>query len=158
MSFLTRARLHACRPGLGGVVGWGVVGGGPRCTRVTLCGCRYAMSSLCYELLYSCKARINTSIFVSSDILTPPTRCMFEYGDKCPRACPTPLEASDGGTYRLESRGTGDFSICPRTDQIQLRAKVAKISTKLVNPAHVSRPAARARARRGNIEKCNLPK
>ena len=34
---------------------------------------------------------------------------MFEYGDKCPRACPTPLEASDGGTYRLESRGTGDF-------------------------------------------------
>ena len=53
-------------------------------------GCRYAMSSLRYEILYSCKARINTSISVSSDILTPPTHCMFEYGDQCPHACPTP--------------------------------------------------------------------
>jgi hypothetical protein len=114
-------------------------------------GCRYAMSSLRYEILYSGKARINTSISVSSDLLTPPTRCMFEYGDKCPRACPTPLEASDGGTYRLESRGTGDFfPICPRTDQIQLRAKVAKISTKLVNLA------AHRRVRGDAMQRCNL--
>jgi hypothetical protein len=58
-------------------------------------------------------------------------------GRRChPRACPTPLEASDGGTYvsTRVPRYRGFFLICPRTDQIQLRAKVAKISTKLVNP------------------------
>ena len=70
---------------------------------------------------------------------------MFEYGDKCPRACPTPLEASDGGTHRLESRGTGDFPICPRT--IQLRAKVTKNSTsESRGPPREARRAARGEA------------
>jgi hypothetical protein len=79
---------------------------------------------------------------------------MFEYGDQCLRACPTPLEASDGGTERLESRGTWVFPPFALV-LFNFVQKLQKLV--LVNPAaHRARPAARRVARQHYEQLANI--